>query len=224
MLIASLFLFFIGILAWILTLLHQKSKKVALFFTFLGMMGTLLGTLEYFTDYNLLEELKEYVKLSIFESQDNSETETEMANVVKDEENIEATDAAPSAVEVKIPDETDIPVQEEEINKTDVLPSSDYINMIVFLNVREKMSRDSAGIIHIAWTPMVNQDVYKLKVEIDDNFSNIDTDREVDCENSWCDIELSECISNTVIFISVGVYNDEISDWVYTDKTSFILF
>lgn len=116
MLIASLFLFFIGILAWILTLLHQKSKKVALFFTFLGMMGTLLGTLEYFTDYNLLEELKEYVKLSIFESQDNSETETEMANVVKDEENIEATDAAPSAVEVKIPDETDIPVQEEEIN------------------------------------------------------------------------------------------------------------
>lgn len=114
-------------------------------------------------------------------------------------------------------------MQNEEVVESDDVPYSNQSNTVVFLNVRESMRRDSAGIIHIAWTPMLNRDLYKLKLEIDDQFSNIDTTPEYLCENSWCDIDLSECTPDTVIFISVGVYNEDISDWVYT-KTSFILY
>lgn len=223
---AFLILIPIIILSWIITYYYEKYKVVAKFWTYLGIAGALLSAIQFITGYNPLEALKEDVSSIIFESNNNTESKAETTNKVKNEENVdvpEVSDTAAPAIQVKVPDETNSPAQTEEVIETVDAPYSNQSNKAVFFNVRESMRRDADGIIHIAWTPMLNQDIYKLKVEIDDQFSNIDTNQEFLCKNSWYDIDLSECTPDTVIFISIGVYNEDSSDWVYT-KTSFILY
>lgn len=225
MLKAFLILLVIIILSWVATCYHETYKGVAIFFTFLGMISLFLGILQYFTDYDPLSAIKESVKSAFSESHDNAEPEETVKNEVKSEENTDTSntsDTAIPAIQVSIPDETGLPAQSKETPEVVDTPYSNHPDTVAFLNVRENMRRDSNGIIHIAWTPLSGQNTYKVNIEIDDPFLNADTSREYFCEDSAYDIDLSECSPKTVIFLSVGVYNDELSDWTYT-KTSFVL-
>lgn len=226
MLKAFLILLLIAIFSWISTYYHETYKGVAIFFTFLGMVSLFLGILQYFTDYDPLTAVKESVKSAFSESHDNAEPEETVKNEVKNEENADASntsDTAVPAIQVSIPDETERPAQSQEISDAIDTPYSAHPDTVAFLNVWENMNRDSNGIIHIAWTPLAGQNTYKINIEIDDPFLNADTSREDFCEDSSYDIDLSECSPKTVIFLSVGVYNDDLSDWTYT-KTSFVLY
>lgn len=220
-----LILLLIIILSWILTYYHKKHKGIAIFFAFLGIVSPLLGVLQYFTDYNPLTGIKESIESAFSESHDNVEPEETAKNEVKSEENADTSNTSATdvpAIQVSIPDKTESPAQSKEIPDTIDIPYSNQSDTVAFLNVWEKMYRDSNGIIHIAWTPLSGQNTYKINIEIDDPFLNADTSREYFCEDSSYDIDLSECSPKTVIFLSVGVYDDELSDWTYT-KTSFVL-
>ncbi len=226
MLKAFFILLLIIILSWILTYYHETYRGVAIFFTFLGMVSLFLGILQYFTDYDPLTAIKETVTSAFSESHDNAEPEETAENESKSEENSDTSntfDTILPAIQVNIPDETENPAQSKEISDAVDTPYSDHPDTVAFLNVWESMRRDSNGIIHIAWTPLSGQNTYKVNIEIDDPFLNADTSREYFCEDSSCDIDLSECSPKTVIFLSVGVYNDDLSDWTYT-KTSFVLY
>lgn len=195
-----------------------KSGAIARFITFISILSLLLTGIQFFTGYNPFDDIK-----AKFEPHGDSETE-----INNEDENEEKTqppqvsDTTSSPIQVKIPDESNNSTQEEHTIETDNSIDSSYFNYVntpVFLNVAETMGRDGEGIIHISWTPMFNQDIYKLTLKIDDPFSDIADIQEYFCKNSWCDIVLSECSSNTEIVVLVGVFDKDSSDWSYVERS-----
>lgn len=80
MLKAILILILIIILSWIISYYYEKYKAVAIFLTFLGIVSIFLGVIQFFTNYNPLESLKEYVRSTMSESDNNTESKAETTN------------------------------------------------------------------------------------------------------------------------------------------------
>lgn len=98
---------------------------------------------------------------------------------------------------------------------------SNYFTMPVILNVDDTVYRNEEDTIHIIWTPIIDQEKYWLKVKIDDPFIATETEVEYECNNTWYDIDVSKYPYDTVMFISIAVWDKENSQKVYSDPISF---
>ena len=92
------------------------------------------------------------------------------------------------------------------------------------LNVEDRMYRDENNKIYFLWVPIAGQEKYRVKIQIDDPFAGVETDIEVSETGNRAEVDVSAYDYETVMFVSVGVWDDVASEWLYTDPLSFTLY
>lgn len=198
MFIAFLILVIITIAAGVLTYFNEKFKPVAFIFTFLSMFTLILGIIERISKYNPLVELKKHV----IDSYETGDTTQDV-----------------DSIEIHLPIQSN-PTQEPNITPKQQLAS---VPAVTFLNVDDQMYRNENGMVHIEWTPITTSTNYKLKIEIDDPFTNLETNYEYLCDTAQYDFDASAYTEDTTFFISVAIFDKNSSKWIYSEPLSFIL-
>lgn len=198
MFIAFLILVIITIAAGVLTYFNEKFKPVAFIFTFLSMFTLILGIIERISKYNPLDELKKHV----IDSYETGDTTQDV-----------------DSIEIHLPIQSN-PTQEPNITPKQQLAS---VPAVTFLNVDDQMYRNENGMVHIEWTPITTSTNYKLKIEIDDPFTNLETNYEYLCDTAQYDFDASAYTEDTTFFISVAIFDKNSSKWIYCEPLSFIL-
>lgn len=198
MFIAFLILVIITIAAGVLTYFNEKFKPVAFIFTFLSMFTLILGITERISKYNPLVELKKHV----IDSYETGDTTQDV-----------------DSIEIHLPIQSN-PTQEPNITPKQQLAS---VPAVTFLNVDDQMYRNENGMVHIEWTPITTSTNYKLKIEIDDPFTNLETNYEYLCDTAQYDFDASAYTEDTTFFISVAIFDKNSSKWIYSEPLSFIL-
>lgn len=198
MFIAFLILVIITIAAGVLTYFNEKFKPVAFIFTFLSMFTLILGIIERISKYNPLDELKKHV----IDSYETGDTTQDV-----------------DSIEIHLPIQSN-PTQEPNITPKQQLAS---VPAVTFLNVDDQMYRNENGMVHIEWTPITTSTNYKLKIEIDDPFTNLETNYEYLCDTAQYDFDASAYTEDTTFFISVAIFDKNSSKWIYSEPLSFIL-
>lgn len=208
MLKAIVILFIACMLTWIITIFYERFKIVAKFFTFLSILTVILGAILFFSGYDPLNALKEGV-LYYISSLKNGQSSDEKLS---------------SPIEVLIPAENKSVEWEtaSEVENSD--PVSTYETATTILNISETAYRNDSDELFIMWVPIAGQNEYRLKIEVDDPFSDAEPVLEFLCADPWYYVDVSAYDYKTVMFASVAVWNDGISQWVYSSPLSFTLY
>lgn len=238
MFIAFLILVIITIAAGVLTYFNEKFKPVTFIFTFLSMFTLILGIIERISKYNPLVELKKHLIdsfnkkflivtlfftfLSMFTLilvvTEHISLDELKKHVIDSYETGDTTQDVDS-IEIHLPIQSN-PTQEPNITPKQQLAS---VPAVTFLNVDDQMYRNENGMVHIEWTPITTSTNYKLKIEIDDPFTNLETNYEYLCDTAQYDFDASAYTEDTTFFISVAIFDKNSSKWIYSEPLSFIL-
>lgn len=194
---ATLILFVLAIIAVVLTYINKKFKKIAMFFSFLSMLSLVLSIVEFASDYNPLTYIKEQL-------------------IARQKKNDASQNA--DSIEVHLPIRSD---STQDTDSTDEQQAT-AVTTVAFLNIDEQMYRNENGMIHIAWTPIADQTNYKLKIAIDDPFTSSEINYEYLCNTAQFDFDASAYSEDTTFFVSVAVFDNISSKWIYSETLSSI--
>lgn len=208
------FLFIIFFLSWMLVYFQYKSKIIERILAVLSCVTLLLSIASFFTGYDLAksawEDLKHFSTVP-------SEIDYSATSLSKP--TLQPT-APPAPLQVLLPDS--IPSSTSAPERTAGSKSNVVCETAIY-NIGDSIQRNSDDKIHITWLPLANQDSYKLKIEADDPFLDVETEHEYTCKDNWCDVNVSDYPGGTLLFASVAVWNPETNEWVYSEPISFTL-
>lgn len=196
-----------SIIAWICVYCQEKYKPVALIFAWISTISLFFSAIKFWGNYDLLYTLKEKLISSSSATQ---------------EEPITSVPSSPP-IEVLIPQEVSTPVSEQESSDNKLLNTYRQKTLLLNISRNEKIRRNDDGKIFLTWVPLVGQNEYKIKISADDPFSTTASELEFVCPGHAIYVDLSEYDRNTVMFVSVGIWESIASEWIYTEPTNFIL-
>jgi len=203
---ATVILILVCIITWALTYANEKWKPLATIVTFLSIGSLVLGVINFFTGYDPLVVIKENIGNFQFPKDDQISTETQ-----------------PPPFEVLIPKGSHAANSSNETVDADI-PQFVYETTTVILNIEQEVYRNDDNKILFIWVPIAGRNEYKLKLEVDDPFSSAETALEYTCTEFYQYVDVSAYDRDTVMFASVGVWNESEAQWVYTDPINFTLY
>lgn len=203
--LAIIILIIVAIIAWIITWIQEKNKIIALILTFLSVVSLILGCISFLTNYDPIITVKEFVLNKRNEHKQKSAQEQTIP------------------LEVFIP-EVSNDVAEQTNVEVEKPTQSNYYTKPIILNIGDTVHRNDENRIHIMWTPIIFQDIYWIKVKVDDPFINAETEFEYGCKDAWYDMDVSNYSYDTVMFVSIAIWDKENSQKVYGDPISFELY
>lgn len=195
----------VAIISFIIAKVQDNNKIITLILNFIGAVSTILSIITWITNYDPLNTVKEFATTKINESKQKS------------------TQEQTTSLEVYIPKSTEHKSEPSnaEIENT---KQADFLTKPIVLNIGETVHRNDENKIHVIWTPIINQDNYWLKIKVDDPFINAKTEFIYKCENTWYDIDVSKYSSDTVMFISIAIWDKENAQKIYNEPISFKLY
>lgn len=203
--LAIIILIIVSIIAWIITWIQEKNKIIALILTFLSVASLILGCISFLTNYDPINTVKEFVLNKRNEHKQKSAQEQTIP------------------LEVFIP-EISNDVAEQTNAEVEKPTQSNYYTKPIILNIGDTVHRNDENKIYIMWTPIISQDKYWIKVKVDDPFINAETEFEYECKDAWYDMDVSNYSYDTVMFVSIAIWDKENSQKVYSDPISFELY
>lgn len=199
-----------ALLAWA----NEKYKSVSRILTFISLFTLSVSLISFLFDFDPVQQIKSWTVFfvsSIFDHEPDS------------------TNSSPSPTPLPTPFEVLIP-QPDNTKETDNIstvsnsPMISYSVETVFLNIGDKVYRDENNKILFLWVPIAGQDTYHIKVQVDDPFSDAETDIELEEKRNYTYMDVSSYDGGTVMFVSIGIWNDKLSEWSYSSPLSVTLY
>ena len=200
------------LVAVVLTWANEKYKTVSRVLAFISAFSMLTAMVNFSLGFDPVLKIREWIISNV----------SSLIQKTSDDA-IPSASPLPPPFEVRIPqsgDKSEVASTPPALNAT----PKPYSVKTVLLNVEDRMYRDENNKIYFLWVPIAGQEKYRVKIQIDDPFAGVETDIEVSETGNRAEVDVSAYDYETVMFVSVGVWDDVASEWLYTDPLSFTFY